>query len=290
MIVFIRKKIKFLTFAAAFIILSAFAVLYANGDIFIDGWNLLPTGGIYVSGMPSGSEVFLNSKPKDETSFFQRNVLVKNLRPGSYKVDVEKDGYNSWTGTIKVSANLVSEADVFILPVKPELQEIPVYVSTTSKQKNQEYLDLTAAFASSTQAVQKKISSSTAIDFESNLGTKNSPVMNGNLGIWSDNGHISISWFGSEDSEPNYFCDQTDCKESLPVYILNSDPSRMDFFPDRNDVVLAAWGGDVFAVQAEANNEKAAQFLYHGIKPDFRIIDGSIYIKDGKYLAEVMLE
>jgi len=288
--IYIKKKIKLALFVIAFFVISIVVIFYAKGDILTDGWDLLKTGGIYVDNAPIGSNVSINSKFKDNISFFQRIILIKNLRPGTYKVLVEKEGYNSWTKTIKVIGNIVSDANVFILSKEPVLKEIPMYLSTTTKEKNEEYWNINNLFASSTKIVSKKVVATSTIDFKGNLGTKYSPIMNGKLGIWKEDNKIFIGWFGKEDYQPNYFCDQKDCKDKLLVYTFPSSPSKIDFFPGRDDVVIGVWGGDVFAVQVEENSEKAAQFIYHGTKPDFLIRDGLIYIKDKNYIAEVVLE
>ena len=108
----IKKKIKLIIFFIIFIIVSPVIILYAKGDIFTNGWNILITGGIYVTKAPIGSDILLNGKLKDTTSFFNRDTLIKSLRPGVYEISVKKDGYNTWTNKIKVSGNLVSDANI----------------------------------------------------------------------------------------------------------------------------------------------------------------------------------
>ncbi|MFA6340717.1 MAG: PEGA domain-containing protein [Candidatus Paceibacterota bacterium] len=290
----IRRKIKFIVFLVIFVVVSPIIVLYANGDIFTSGFSLLKTGGIYVNTAPIGSQVFLNSKLVDETSFFNRDILIKNLRVGTYNVSVKKDGYNTWTKTIRVQNNIVSDANVFMLTKQSELREITSYIlikngtsTMMTKKKNQEYADISAIFASTTRKA--KIVSTTTIDLKSNFGTKNAPIMDGKLGLWNEEGDIFIGWFGREDGEPKYFCDGSGCKTKLLVYSFGSSPTRIDFLPGYENAIVFAFGGDIFAVQIEENPKKFAQLIYHGNSPDFRVSDGSLYIKDRSYVAEVIL-
>ena len=104
-----KRKINFIIFVVAFFVLAPLVVLYSTGHIFSEGFGLLKTGGMYLMSAPNNSEVYLNSKLIDTTSFFNRSVLIKDLRPNIYDVVVKKEGYNIWKKKIKVSDNLVSD-------------------------------------------------------------------------------------------------------------------------------------------------------------------------------------
>ncbi len=263
-------------------------VLYARGDILGEGWTLLPTGGIFVNAAPSGSNIFLNNKLKDSTSFFSRDIVLKSLRGGSYDVRVEKDGYNTWSQKIKVSNSLVSDANVFMLPQKIELREISKYLASSTV-KNSEYSEISLEFTKKATSTKTILISTSTIDFKSNLGTQLSPIMSGKTGLWREGTKIYSAWFGREDVAPRYFCNEIDCSKPLLVDELSNTPLRFNFLPDYIGVAVIALNDRIFAIQTENNSEKKEQEIYKGKNPDFRIIDGSIYIKDGDYIAEVVL-
>lgn len=297
MIVTIKKKARFIIFSLIFIIISPIVVLYAKGDIFTNGWSILSTGAIYVTKAPSGSEIFINGKIHDTTSFFKRDILIKNLRKGTYDILVKKDDYNSWTEKIKVSDNIVSEAHIFILPKQVEIREITknIIVETTKgqatstiKKKNQEYVDMANIFASTTVPVVKK-TTSTSTDFKSNLGIKNAPIMSGKMGLWQESNIIYAKWFGSDDFAPRYFCDEVDCSKTINVFNSQLKFRRIDFLPQYDEVIIIALADQVFAIQIEEYRNKIPQVIYRGTSPDFRIIDGSVYIKDKEFIGEVVL-
>jgi len=295
--IIIKRQIKILLFFLVFIIVSPIIILYANGDILGNGWNILPTGGIYVTGAPISSSIFLNAKSKDTTSFFGRNFLIKSLKPGTYEVSVKKDNYNSWTEKISVSNNLVTDANIFMLPTKIELRAIPKYIvtenksgiaTTTTRTKNQEYADVSLLF-SSVPAVVKQTFSTSSIDFKSNLGTEYSPIMIDKLGLWQKNGKIFIQWFGDEDSSPDYLCDQSNCSQTLMVYDNGSVPTEIGFLPGRNNAIIIASGNKIFAIQTQNYPSKVPQLIYQGTHPDFKINNGNIYLKDNGLLSEIVL-
>ena len=293
----LKTKLKLIIFFIIFIVVSPVVVMYATGDIFTDGWNILKTGGIYITKAPIGSEVFVNSKSKDTTSFFQRDVLVKNLRPGTYEVTVKKDGYNVWTNTIKVVNNLVSDANVFILPTKIELDEIfkfavfknGVATTTNTKIKNQEYVDVLVVFSSSSPIINKKLLATSTVDFKSNLGTKNSPIMSGKIGLWLEKNIINLAWFGNNDNAPKYLCDELDCLKTISISDFKENIKKVNFLPGYEDAIVILLSDKVVAVQIEKGLNKTPQLIYKGTNPDFRIIDGDLYIKDKDYIAKVVL-
>ena len=290
-----KRKIRFGIFFLLFLIIGPLVVLYANGDIF-NGFGLLKTGGIFVRSAPIGSSVYLDSKVISSTSFFQRDILIKNLKPGIYEISVKKDNYNSWLKKVAVSNNVVSDADVFILPEKVELTEISQKITDTkisaasSSKKilvNPEYTDLLGVFLSKSFVASNNISISTSSI--KNLGTKDFPIMNGKEGIWRDVGKVYVGWFGKENSEPQYLCHGMNCKDNMLVFDLTKTPTNLGFLPGYEGVIIVAFENQVFAVQLEENPDKGVQLIYKGKKPDFRIENGIVYIKDGSYIAEVSL-
>jgi hypothetical protein len=293
----IKKNVKLLIFGVLFLVISPIIVLYANGNRLAEGWSLLRTGGIYVTNAPIGSEVYINNKLKDKITFFQRDVLIKNLRSGVYDVQVKKDGYNTWFKKIKVNNNLVSDADVFILPEEIEIIDIPKYIlenpeSTSTKPtkiKNQEYLDILTLFSATNTKISKVLSTS-SMDFKSNLGTKISPIMNGKEGLWKEKSQIFIKWFGKAESTPKYLCDEIlNCTESKLIFQLSKEPKNINFLPGYDGVIVVANENLIFAVQIEENPHKGIQILYKGINPDFRINNNNLYVKEGDIISEISL-
>jgi hypothetical protein len=285
-----KRKINFIIFVAAFFVLAPLVVLYSTGHIFSEGFGLLKTGGMYLMSAPNNSQIYLNSKLIDTTSFFNRSILIRDLRPNVYDVVVKKEGYNVWKKKIKVSDNLVSDARVFMLQEKVETREILKYLSketasstgtsTISKILNTEYSDLVANFSAKKATTTVK---------DKNLGTVAYPIMNKKIGLWKEGGKVFMSWSGSVDSAPNTFCDERECNKKVMLFDLGREPRKIDFLPGENDIVVLSFEDSIFAVEAEVNPDKSIQLLYKGKTPDFRIIDGIIFVKDGEYLAEILL-
>lgn len=277
---YIKKKFRLIILTAIFIMISPIVILYATGDILGSGWSLLKTGGIYVAGAPAGSDIFMNSKKIDTTSFFNKNIFIKNLRKGTYSISVKKNGYYTWSKKLVVTDSLVSDANVFMLPTESDLRRVLRYLDTKSgeatstwtNEKNPEYIDISDLF------LKKPV-----------WGTKTNPIMDGKIGLWIEGTIIYSKWFGNSDLAPRYFCEIDNCTKTIQVIDIGYKPTRINLLPEYSGVVVIASGSRVYAIQIEKNPQKISQTIYRGDSPDFRISNGSLYIKDGLYIAEVLL-
>jgi hypothetical protein len=297
-----KRRILSAIFILLFLILAPIIAFYANGNILGGGLNILATGGIFLKSMESGSELYLNNKLKDTTSYFTRDYFLKNLRPGTYDVLVKKPGYNDWTNVIKVYANRVSESNVFVLPEKISIQEIKPTIeiqkivgTTTVKslKPNPNYITVKSFFDETftTKSSLLVVSTTTGLTTKYLLGTKENPIKSRHFYVWSENNDVFIGWDGGINSSPKMFCEETKdnikCSANLKVYSFSSAVQTVDFFPGESEVLVVALGDKVYAVEAEQNPSKKLQLLYSGTKPDFRIVNNIIYIKDLNFLGQL---
>ncbi len=107
-----------------FLLAAPGLVLYSQGYRFdFEHKKLTRTGAFYCKVLPKGAEVYLGDKLKDTTSFFTNALLVENLLPGSYRIEIKKDGYHSWQKTVQISEREVTEAKhVILFPQEPNFQ------------------------------------------------------------------------------------------------------------------------------------------------------------------------
>jgi len=299
----IKRRILTGFFMLLFLVLAPIIIFYANGTIMGDGWSILASGGISIRSMESGSELFINGKLKDKISFFKRDYFLKNLKPDIYTILVKKPGYNEWTNKIKVHANMVSESNVFMLPTEITITEISKFletgdsISTTTKQslkKNPDY-EMVGNLFNDDLIIGKYISvlsTTTGVITKYALGTKENPVKNRYISIWSQDKDVFIGWNGNIDSSPTIFCkDSTNinikCQTELKIYSFDEKVNQLDFFPGESEVVIVAVGNGIYAIEAEENPDKKPQMIYSGKNPDFVVFNNIIYIKDDNFFGRV---
>lgn len=104
------RLVVFLFFAAFFII-GGYLLMIAQG-LLID-WRelkIIRTGGAFFYYSPKDAQLTVNGKNYGASSFFLNNgTLIKNLKPGSYSLDLSKEKFRSWKKTFEVKPGLVTE-------------------------------------------------------------------------------------------------------------------------------------------------------------------------------------
>ncbi len=305
----LKRNIMAGFFVLLFLFLAPIIIFYANGHILGDGFSILPTGGIFIHSMDSGSKVFINDKLKITTSFFTRDYFLKNLRPGTYDILVTKDGYNEWFNQLTVYPNRVAESRVFMLLSKIELLEITEYLrsatslATTSDltlsqdplELNPEYELINNLFATSSlsKIKNKTVATNTTEILDYPLGSKENPITNRSLSLWRKNSDVYLSWTGNTDSSPKIFCTEVEnniiCQETIKIYSFDKEIGDLDYFPNETEIIIVVIGSNIYAVEAENNPAKKLQLLYQGQKPTFRIFKNNIYIKDIDLLGRLKI-
>jgi hypothetical protein len=285
-----KRKIIGVLFVFLFIILAPAIIFYATGSRFGESWKILQTGGLFVRSVPPGSTVYINSKLNKETGYFDRNILVKSLHPGTYSVLIEKEGYNSWKKEMAVYGNVVTDSRAFMLPKIIETTEVKKYLESEAKastsipitkKNNPVYLDVVALFSAS--STPKSASTSSAP-----IGTVKNPIVNRNYELWREGTDVFLKWAGRKDSTPVIFCDNEVCQEKIKSFSFDQPIARLDFFPGESEIALAAVNNKIYAFELDLNPDKVPQFIYSGDKPDFRVDDsGTIFVKDGAYFGEI---
>ena len=105
---------------------SYFAIQWAKGNYHFtqDGFEK-ESGILAVNSIPEGASVFINGKlttATDDTVY---------LEPGSYQVEIKKDGYFNWQKTLQVEKNLVTQARARLFPKTPSLTPL-TFVGVTN--------------------------------------------------------------------------------------------------------------------------------------------------------------
>lgn len=110
----------FLTFTIIFILVAPVICLYSQGYR-IDlnppsgGKVLTQTGGIYLKVLPKQADIYLDGKLSQRTDFIFGSLLIEDLLPKKYKIEVKKAGFYSWEKTLEVKEKEVVEIKNIVL-------------------------------------------------------------------------------------------------------------------------------------------------------------------------------
>ncbi|HUS51942.1 MAG TPA: PEGA domain-containing protein [Candidatus Bathyarchaeia archaeon] len=79
---------------------------------------LRPTGLLAATSTPTGAQVFIDGKLTSATD------TTLNLSPGTYEVELKKDGFIPWKKTLELEKELVVETNAYLFPAFPDLRPL----------------------------------------------------------------------------------------------------------------------------------------------------------------------
>jgi len=117
----------FVTLCSAVIILSGtyIAIQFAKGYRPTLNGDLRSTGLLAVNSFPNGAHVYINGKLTTATD------TTMNLEPGTYEVEITKDGFTPWKKTLTIEKELVTQTNALLFPSAPGLTPLTYTGATT---------------------------------------------------------------------------------------------------------------------------------------------------------------
>lgn len=112
-------KIRLIAFVVGIIIVTSFSVFlsyYARGYRFNPKtFKFQPNGILVIKSEPDGASVIINGELKTAT-----NATI-SISPGTYDIEVKKDGYFSWYKRLTIDKEIVTQATVSLFKIVPSL-------------------------------------------------------------------------------------------------------------------------------------------------------------------------
>lgn len=106
------RKIIFLLFVGAYLIVAPLTVLYALGYIFSPmGQTLLQTGLISLSTEPPRATVQVNGLPIRQKT----PLILRNLKPGAYEIQISLPGHHPWQRRVEVKREVAIRFENILL-------------------------------------------------------------------------------------------------------------------------------------------------------------------------------
>lgn len=114
------RKILFFIYLFLFLLVAPTAIFYSQGYRFdfsppAGGKIITQTGGLFLKILPKQVEIYLDGELEEKTDFFFGSILIEDLLPKKYKIEIKKEGYYPWEKTLEVKEKEVTEAKNVIL-------------------------------------------------------------------------------------------------------------------------------------------------------------------------------
>ncbi len=102
-----------------FVLVGTYLVIrYAKGDRLGNTGVVKGTGLLAANSFPTSAQVYIDGRLTTATD----NTL--NLDPGTYKIEIKKDGYHTWSKDIAIAAELVTPTNAQLFPTSPTLEPL----------------------------------------------------------------------------------------------------------------------------------------------------------------------
>src|SRR3989344_3600725 len=260
------------TYLVALIVLFFLAlpvvILYASGYRFKGELGIVKTGGILLSVPYQNAAIMMNGEWVGESGLLRRNFYISDLTPGTYVIEVSREGDRSWHRVLFVESQLVTDAEVFLLQNETELVEL--IVGETA--------------ASSTRRVSRAVFDTYRVPFK-RLPATTTPSRDGTLFI--ENGDIVLKWVEEDRVSPSsFFARPSRCALVIPIEKTPQQATNASFFA--RWVVYTTREGGAFVTEGDIRPTVIAGSLYPKRGAGFRIVEGRLIVKDGERLYEIL--
>jgi hypothetical protein len=118
------RTILFFICAILFLLIAPTITLYSMGyRIDFDSKRIIQTGGFYFKVVPKNVQIFIDGKIKKKTDFLSGSILIDNVLPKKYEIQIKKEGYLPWKKILEIKEKEVTEAkNIVLIPEKPRFE------------------------------------------------------------------------------------------------------------------------------------------------------------------------
>lgn len=164
-----QRKLLFYTLIVIFMIAVPVFVFHAIGyryDFFNPTSSIISTGSLYVTVPVSSAQIYVNDQAVHNARTFRRASYIQYLIPGMHKIHVSDTDLHTWVKELPVYPHIVTEAEAFLLPQRPQLRLVTEFVDIASDAPlvNNKQFDFIAATASTTLPIELLASTTKAVN------------------------------------------------------------------------------------------------------------------------------
>lgn len=277
-------------FFVLFLIVLPVVALYASGYR-LDGFSLVPTGGIYVATPTSGTTISLNGEVLERSSLFSRSFFFDNLAPGSYVVQAQSDDHYPWSKNLYVESQLVSDVSVLAVAQPLVVRELvsatstpalaQMSTSTTRVLQESELADIVAVFTATSSAP-----TTPALPPVGSAADTLPVDEAGAVALFIERGDLLVRWTRTS-PPPSSFCTHpSTCASVFALERGSETVTDAQFFA--GGVVYRTDELGVYFSEVDVRQPRFIIPVYTAPGSTFRIIGGQFIIEDDGHYYEVI--
>lgn len=107
--------------AVLFSITAPLLIFYSLGwRMDFKTWQITQPGIFYLKATPRNCQVYIDGKLKKKTDLFFGTLMISNLPPKKYSVEIKKDGFFTWKKSLEIKKGEATEAkNIALIPENP---------------------------------------------------------------------------------------------------------------------------------------------------------------------------
>lgn len=268
-------------FFILFIIILPIAGLYASGYR-LEGFALVPTGGIHLSTPASGFVISINGEEVERSSLFARSFFFDNLPPGPYVVSVASDEFYPWSKNVLVESRVVT--DLASLAVRNPLIVRELVVATSSANM------LDSATSTIRRIPREAFTDIVSVFSATTTATSSAPGIvpvaeSGGVSLLLVNGDLWVRWDRAA-APPSSFCSRpSSCVTTFALERGVETVTDAHFFA--GGVVYRTRESGVYFTEIEVKSPRFTIPVFTAPNTVFEIVNGTLYIESDASYFEV---
>jgi len=261
-----RKNRRYAFFVAILLVIAAFSLYTKGYRLSTRGITQTKVGEIRLVVPEKGSAVFLDNKEKLTTGRPNQEVVFKRLENRVYTLLVAQENRFPWYKAVDLSkTNTASLASFSMSKVIPS-------ITVNADEPQYQSIKTVIERGVPATAAAKRRSKSNLVE------------------AWIESGDNSIhaQWLGQPADIPRSFCPLGDCLAHIVIFKGKSPIRSLDFFRDRDDVLIVAIENSISALELDTAPPQNFQPIFTGENPRFeQPEDGILFIQNGPAFAVV---
>lgn len=244
-----KRTIFVFTLSTIIVLLAVlWAGLKSQGyRISLNPFNLITPGTLVVTGIESSDSLLVDDYPK--RARIENGTANVSVPSGERDIIVARPGHFPYAKTLIFTEGEMLTLHPLFLPLTPLAQII--------------------SYESSDGAAIKNLIDNREVPTADNprraIGA-NATSNDVTVAFVADNSIIAV-WQGSEEHFPEAFCRDGECARSITVATIASPITSLEFYPGRDDVILFATEGDIYAIEIDQRPVQNFQVVYTSEDP-----------------------
>lgn len=265
---YMHRLMYLVVLVVLFVGIFPLVLLYASGYRYTPSRGVFTTGGIFLAVPYSSASVYLNGVSVGASSLLTRSFYIDNLTPGIYTIRVSKTDSRSWERALIVETQVVTDAEVLLLPEEITVRRLSTTPSTATTTRSVTALE----YQTFANAFKVPSATTTPVSLNSQVVIKN--------------GDVFVRWINPDRLLDSAFCRRPSfCTPEIAIE--SGDQRSTDAFPFGPGVVYVTKEGGVFFSEIDARSSAVVATLYPGTGLDARVVNGQLIVKDGRSLYDV---